>query len=244
MSNPGVIVLDNCKKNLLQKIFNRNSFRYVQIEDNIGEAIHIHFDDFRIELTLEEFFQFCDSLKETLNNLVNVENFNINQIDPLFFRYASKHIDDLKEIEIVDINKTNVRFLLNNNKYKLYTFKKFDEISPEDLFKKNSEVRNYKFSDKSINQNYFDKNIDENFKPIIDENYVIRDGKHRLYTLFKKKDIAQAYLWKFNKKNVFKVNLIVSSLKEILIRLIIFLTKKKNRLFQIIQNFIEKKFSL
>ena len=55
MSNPGVIVLDNCKKNILQKIFNRNSFRYVQIEDNIGEAIHIHFDDFRIELTLEEF---------------------------------------------------------------------------------------------------------------------------------------------------------------------------------------------
>ena len=61
MSNPGVIILDTKKKNIIQRIFNRNSFRYVQIEDNIGEAIHIHFDDFRIELSIKEFFEILNA---------------------------------------------------------------------------------------------------------------------------------------------------------------------------------------
>ena len=68
MSNPGVIILDSCKKSIFQKILNRNSFRYFQIEDNIGESIHLHFDDFRIELSISDFFEVCDAIKEALNN--------------------------------------------------------------------------------------------------------------------------------------------------------------------------------
>ena len=85
MSNPGVIILDTKKKNIVQRIFNRNSFRYVQIEDNIGEAIHIHFDDFRIELSIKEFFEISSCFKEALNQVVDIKNFDINEIDPLFF---------------------------------------------------------------------------------------------------------------------------------------------------------------
>ena len=40
MSNPGVIILDSIRKNILKRILNRNSFRYFQVEDNIGESIH------------------------------------------------------------------------------------------------------------------------------------------------------------------------------------------------------------
>ena len=99
MSNPGVIILDTKKKNIIQRIFNRNSFRYFQIEDNIGEAIHIHFDDFRIELSINEFFEISDCFKEALNQLVGIKNFDINQIDPLFFKYASNNLEDLESIE-------------------------------------------------------------------------------------------------------------------------------------------------
>ena len=104
MSNPGVIILDTKKKNIIQRIFNRNSFRYFQIEDNIGEAIHIHFDDFRIELSINEFFEISDCFKEALNQLVDIKNFDINQIDPLFFKYASNLISKSINFSLVAVS--------------------------------------------------------------------------------------------------------------------------------------------
>ena len=48
MSNPGVIVLHsaNCRG---------TNFKRFQVEDNIGESIHIHVDNMRFDFTIEEF---------------------------------------------------------------------------------------------------------------------------------------------------------------------------------------------
>ena len=145
MSNPGVIVLATTKKNILQRILNRNSFRIFQVEDNIGEAIHIHLDDLRIELSIDDFFELCDGLKVALNELVNIENFNIKHIDPLFFKYVSKYLEDLENIKIHKVYKDEVKFLLNNNRLKLYQVKKFKDFTEDDLFNRNVEERNYLF---------------------------------------------------------------------------------------------------
>lgn len=36
----------------------------IKIEDNIGESIHIHYNSFRIELTIEEFRRLSEELSQ------------------------------------------------------------------------------------------------------------------------------------------------------------------------------------
>lgn len=239
MSNPGVIILDSVRKNIFERILNRNSFKYFQVEDNIGEAIHIHFDDIRIELTIKNFLDLCEGFKEALNNLLNVNHFDVAEIDPLFLKHASKNLSDLKSIEIININKDQTKFLLNNNILNIYTLKKFHEFTEVDLFKKNNEKRTYKFLNNKYKKSELLKKIDVNFKPILDEDLVVRDGKHRLFLKFQKEETVKAYIWKF-KRNSFKINLlkyIFANIIKVSINKSILYTKK---FLQIFQNFIEK----
>jgi hypothetical protein len=239
MSNPGVIILDSIKKNILKRILNRNSFRYFQVEDNIGESIHIHFDDIRIELTIKNFLDLCEGFKEALNKLIDLDNFDVNEIDPLFLKHTSKNLSDLKSIEIININKYQTKFLLNNNILNIYKLKKFYEFTEEDLFKNNNEKRVYKFLNNENKKNEILKKIDMNFKPILDEDLIVRDGKHRLFLKFQKEETAKAYMWKFE-SNSFKINLLVYILNDVaklIINKLKFFTKK---FLQIFQNFIEK----
>ena len=87
----------------------------------------------------------CEGFKEALNNLIDLDNFDVNEIDPLFLKHASKNLSDLKSIEIININKYQTKFLLNNNILNIYKLKKFHEFTEEDLFKNNNEKRVYKF---------------------------------------------------------------------------------------------------
>ena len=65
MSNPALIVLS--------KMVNESC--YFTVEDNLGEAIHIHYADgivnTRMDLTIDEFFEFCDEVEIILNGLLD-----------------------------------------------------------------------------------------------------------------------------------------------------------------------------
>ena len=239
MSNPGVIILDTKKKNIIQRIFNRNSFRYVQIEDNIGEAIHIHFDDFRIELSIKEFFEISSCFKEALNQVVDIKNFDINEIDPLFFKYASINLEDLESIEITTVHKNDVSFLLNNNKFNFYKLNKFKDFTERDLFKINKEKRTHKFYNNNIDKKNILKNLNKDFKPILDEDFIVRDGKHRLFLKFQTNDTSEAYIWRFKNKS-FKINIFAYYFVEILNRTINKLKYIIKKFLQKTQNFYEK----
>jgi hypothetical protein len=39
------------------------------VEDNIGESIHIHFRNTRLEFTIEEFIQFADAIEQASDEL-------------------------------------------------------------------------------------------------------------------------------------------------------------------------------
>lgn len=39
------------------------------VEDNIGESIHIHFRNTRLEFTIEEFIKFADAVEEASGEL-------------------------------------------------------------------------------------------------------------------------------------------------------------------------------
>ena len=109
MSNPGVIILTKTRKNLISRIFNRHSYRTFQIEDNIGESVHIHYNDIRIELSIKDFLYFASIIKKSLNNFIDVEYFDCEKIDPLFLRSISESglILKLSKIknEKIDLNK-------------------------------------------------------------------------------------------------------------------------------------------
>ena len=41
----------------------------LQIEDNIGEGIHIHYRNFRLDYTIKDMLRFSDACEQALNNL-------------------------------------------------------------------------------------------------------------------------------------------------------------------------------
>ncbi len=63
MSNPGVIKLAR------KQIGAHNLW----LDDNIGESIHIHYDQFRVDLSVKEFLHLCDELREVIRDIVPVD---------------------------------------------------------------------------------------------------------------------------------------------------------------------------
>lgn len=74
MSNPAVIKLQRTKI----------KHSIVWLDDNFGEAIHIHLDDHRVDLTVKEFEQLYNDLCEILNDIFPIEGLNFSNIDPVF----------------------------------------------------------------------------------------------------------------------------------------------------------------
>ena len=91
MSNPAVIVLSKMQK---------KSFTLI-VEDNPGEAIHIHLIDgilnIRIDLTINEFFRFAENIERSMNVLLG-EKALCTDFDPTFFVGLSPFIKDLDHI--------------------------------------------------------------------------------------------------------------------------------------------------
>ena len=106
MSNPAVIMLTD--------VSTKSGGRF-KIEDNIGEAIHIHYDNFRIDLTIKEFFEFAELIEGCLISLIDNPDFNINNYDPSFLLDIYYMIPDLEGISFE----------------KVFTIKSFQAISIE-----------------------------------------------------------------------------------------------------------------
>ena len=70
MSNPGVISLAANPKFKLK------------IEDNIAEAIHIHYENIRLDLTVEEFEKLAGCMNNVIDEIVSVEGFSSFNINP------------------------------------------------------------------------------------------------------------------------------------------------------------------
>jgi hypothetical protein len=62
-TNPGVIILT---KEQLRGTFMHHR---LDIEDNIGEGIHIHYKNFRLDLTTKDFLKLAEACDESLRKL-------------------------------------------------------------------------------------------------------------------------------------------------------------------------------
>jgi len=100
MSNPGVIVL--AEKDL-------SSAQNYRIEDNLGEAIHIHYANIRIDLRVEEFLTIAKSMEEVLNNHLGNRGFRVGDYDSDFLNRISHCLVDLEKVEYQTIRANSLR---------------------------------------------------------------------------------------------------------------------------------------
>ena len=73
MSNPAVLSLASLEKN---EEFNGR----FEIEDNIGEAMHVHYKDIRLDLTVKEFYEIAGKMGTIIDELVTVDGFSCRDL--------------------------------------------------------------------------------------------------------------------------------------------------------------------
>lgn len=94
MINPGVITLAS-----LQNIeYSKFPYRF-DIEDNIGEAIHFHYKDIRIDLTVKEFCELSETMYKVIDDIISVNGFSCKNFDPTLLVGISSELPKLKEIK-------------------------------------------------------------------------------------------------------------------------------------------------
>ncbi len=108
MSNPGVIVLSAIGSNI-------SKYRRFQIEDNIGESIHLHLDDMRFDFTISEFLDFSAKLKECLSDPLLLKKPELIKFDPHFLSEVSNLIPNVLDIKREKIRLSDLRFIVRKS---------------------------------------------------------------------------------------------------------------------------------
>lgn len=177
MSNPGVQILAESKKG------------HFRIEDNIGEAIHIHYKNFRVDLTIQEFNEISNALIDVVNELLNIYNFDISQIEAKFLLLLAPNLFNLQQVsyEQKQLSKLKV------DTYNSLNLPVYRELRYSRVYKALSGER--RENDKRIQINSLGMNNNErlmqnyeyvktletidNMVTVFGENDVIQDGQHR-----------------------------------------------------------------
>lgn len=108
MSNPGVITLANLNSR-------NRSFKRFQIEDNIGESIHLHIDNIRLDLSVNEFLDFSAMIRKTLTDLDLFDGHDINIFDAHFLYECANLLCRFSKISIEDIALSDLKFIVMKN---------------------------------------------------------------------------------------------------------------------------------
>jgi hypothetical protein len=104
MSNPAVIELGNAGSR-------KGKFKRFTIEDNIGEAIHLHIDNMRIDFTIKDFLEFSSMVKESLDKIDFLCGYKIDSFDQLFLRSCAEFLPNLVDIKIEEVKLSGLRYV-------------------------------------------------------------------------------------------------------------------------------------
>lgn len=182
MSNPAVIKLQSGHINKSK----------VWLDDNFGESIHVHIDDIRVDLTVNEFRQLYEDVCIALTSLINVDNLNIREIDPVFLSVMLRPY--LPKLKKVSFDKVRLNDLLAP--YHDYIYRLSESVGVKALKGISNE------GDGSRKSNHIGQSEKERMQVVLDSikangypfknNYiilfgddnVIRDGQHRASCLY------------------------------------------------------------
>lgn len=209
MSNPGVVTLSR------KLLSDGQEFR---VEDNIGEAIHFHYGDIRIDLTVSEFRSIVEIAKGTIEELVKAEGFVLGDFDPIFLDMFSDKLLEveavkndvicLEDIEIIRKGAMGlpiVRKLKESHMYRALQgdVKEYEEYAQENGWKETNLERLKRILESVSEKGYPFMN---NYMFFFNQQNCIRDGQHRascLYHLYGNKEVPiKRIYFKNNKYNV------------------------------------------
>lgn len=105
MSNPGVITLASLRN------VGRNINR-LDIEDNIGEAIHVHLNSLRLDFSVEEFLGMADEFIQAALSLDVFQKYQLEKLDPHFLFEMSDLIKDIRRVEMKTCRLGNLKSLV------------------------------------------------------------------------------------------------------------------------------------
>jgi hypothetical protein len=192
MSNPAVLILADAS-NRKEKIK-----RFV-IEDNIGESIHLHIDNMRVDFTIKEFLDFSEMVRDSLINLDFLHGYKLESFDEHFLKECAVFLPKLKSIQIEEIELSKLRCIVNLKYRSDLSFMKLARIDESPAYK-------YLQGDKHDFLNYFQFNyignnnekrllglvkseekngypFDEKHIILFNGENIIRDGQHRAAVL-------------------------------------------------------------
>lgn len=235
MSNPGVIYL-------VDREIGQHNFR---IEDNIGEAIHIHFDEFRIDLSVQELLDLSESCTLLLSEITNVSDDIIRSLDPIFLDEISHMLPYIEEINEELIPLSNLLVLV-----KYFGFiPRYGGIKNSIFYRTlvgeggmlenhyqeglpyQTNLQRLKTIEKSILEHGYPSN--NNYIILFNNQNIIRDGQHRASVLFNSFGNIEVPIQRMKFRNS-KFNLTSSPSKDF------FLKWNKNRVLSAIRFVLRK----
>lgn len=236
MSNPGVKVLVDFS-------IGANNLR---IEDNIGECIHIHIDEFRFDLTIDEFIDFSGLFEDALNNKLSDFDLSYDDFDPLFISEISSNIVDIESTSLVTKNLKELKVFNNKIFNRLVSIK--SSMICEYFEGKSNRYLSYKQKNVFASSNaeradfFRDFTIDDykngRYAILINDQNIIRDGQHRLSALFlnyKNNEVDVLNIkFKENKMSISKIYMLKSAYSTIKSEFLDFLRLIKRILLRII----------
>lgn len=182
MSNPGVI-------KLADEIY--GNYR-IWLDDNIGEAIHLHINKFRIDMTVQEFDKLNKSIKCIIHKMLSIKNFELdkydygfinNQIVPLMHsKLAVNTKINLGRLRVFDDN--GICYLPECNRVRALN----GEINIDNTFVRTTNLYGQKNSDRlNAALEFIRKNgypYQERYIVIIQSQNMIIDGWHKAACLY------------------------------------------------------------
>jgi hypothetical protein len=225
MSNPSVITLGTT---------NDGRFR---VEDNIGEAIHIHWDSIRVDLTCSQFEQLDGPLDEIYSSLS--EGTFFKDFDWYFQYLFADQLNSVTDYEQrnVSLSELRVRNSVNSKIYPIQQSEVFnmleqnEEHSDHNLMvppTSDSELQRIT----QLKERYLNYSGYKVFEPIVvtpyKSGYLILDGQHRASIL--------SY---FNEKSVDAI--ILTFKKPTLLKTIVVFLKRAYRLIRRVKASVKRK---
>ncbi len=104
MSNPAVIELYNASSK-------KGLFKRFVLEDNIGEAIHLHMDSLRSDMSVEGFLSLSDILRKSIEKLDIFGGHSLTGFDEVFLADHAEYIAVLEKVEVEKIKLSDLKFV-------------------------------------------------------------------------------------------------------------------------------------
>jgi hypothetical protein len=108
MSNLAVITLSNASSR-------KGKFKRFVVEDNIGESLHLHIDNMRVDFTINEFLEFSQMIRESLLELDFLDGYSVTNFDEHFLMECSSFLPKLTSIKIEDVELSKLTCIVHSN---------------------------------------------------------------------------------------------------------------------------------